>query len=383
MTDTGHIEVRQGDLFESTAQTLVNTVNTVGVMGKGIALAFKQRFPEMHRDYVQRCERGEVKLGQPYLWRPLFEPWVLNFPTKSHWRKPSRLQDIVVGLEYLAAHHCKWGITSLAVPPLGCGYGGLEWRVVGPTLYEHLSRLDIPVELYAPFATPHDQLTSGYLAGGHASVLGLPERQPVSRVPPAFVGLVAVLDRMEQDPYHWPVGSTSFQKLAYFATVAGLPTSLEFARAHYGPFAQGLRGIATQLLNNGLLRQERLGRMNAFKVGPTFEAARRGYSADLERWQEVIDGLADLLARMRTRDAELAASVHFAAQLLSHELRGTPTEAEVMHYVLDWKKEKDKPPTAEEVADAVRNLGVLGWLDLKPTADLPAPDPLSELVAAP
>jgi len=201
-------------------------------------------------------------------------------------------------------------------------------------------------------------------------------------VPPAFVGLVAVLDRLEQDPYHWPVGSTTFQKLAYFATVAGLPTSLEFARANYGPFAQGLRGIATQLLNNGLLRQERLGRMNALKVGPTFDAAQRAYSVELQRWQDVIDGLADLLARMRTRDAELAASVHFAAHLLSHELLHTPTEAEVMNYVLDWKKQQDKPPNAEEVADAVRSLGVLGWLDLKPTADLPAPDALSELVAA-
>src|SRR5687768_2475848 len=99
--ETKNITVRQGDLFESSAQTLVNTVNTVGVMGKGVALAFKQRFPEMYRDYVQRCERNEVRLGQPYLWRPLVEPWVLNFPTKEHWRKPSSLTGIVAGLEYL------------------------------------------------------------------------------------------------------------------------------------------------------------------------------------------------------------------------------------------------------------------------------------------
>jgi O-acetyl-ADP-ribose deacetylase (regulator of RNase III)/uncharacterized protein YwgA len=379
MTNVDRVEVLQGDLFESSAQTLVNTVNTVGVMGKGVALGFKQRFPEMYREYVQRCEHGEVKLGEPYLWRPLVEPWVLNFPTKQHWRKPSRLDDIVAGLEYLEMHYRNWGLRSLAVPPLGCGQGGLEWRVVGPTLYLHLSRLDIPVELYAPFATPHEQLTPNYLAGRRTTRSPVVSA-PASRVPSAFVGLVAVLHRMEQDPYHWPVGSTTFQKLAYFATAAGLPTELEFTRARYGPFAPGVRSIANQLLNNGLLRQERLGRMNAFKVGPTFAAARSAYSGELERWRETIDVLADLLARMRTRDAELAASVHFAAHVLEQEVDRTPTEGEVMEYVLDWKKEQETPPTTEDVADAVRNLGVLGWLDLRPTRELPVPDPMAELV---
>lgn len=374
--------MRKGDLFESSAQTLVNTVNTVGVMGKGVALGFKQRFPEMYRDYVQRCEHGLVKLGEPYLWQPLVEPWVLNFPTKAHWRKPSRLEDIVSGLEYLQSHYRAWGVRSLAVPPLGCGNGGLEWRVVGPTLYEHLSRLDIPVELYAPFTTPHEELTPSYLAGRRSSDLLAPAHEPASKVPPALVAMVAVLARLEQDPYHWPVGSTTFQKLAYFATAAGLPTSLNFTRSTYGPFAHGLRSIATQLLNNGLVRQERLGRMNAFKVGPTFEAAQRAYGGELERWHSIVDRLADLLARMRTRDAELAASVHFAAELLARQLHRTPSEGEVMEYVLDWKKNRERSPTPEEVADAVRNLGVLGWLHLTPTPDLPAPDPTAELVRA-
>ncbi|MEA2193612.1 MAG: hypothetical protein QOG42_46, partial [Solirubrobacteraceae bacterium] len=300
--------------------------------------------------------------------------WVLNFPTKAHWRKPSRLEDIVAGLEYLQAQYRAWGVRSLAVPPLGCGNGGLEWRVVGPTLYEHLARLDIPVELYAPFATPHEQLTPSYLTSRGRNGVLMPEYEPASKVPPAYVALVAVLARMEHDPYHWPVGSTTFQKLTYFATASGLPTSLSFTQAAYGPFAHGLRSIASQLLNNGLLRQERLGRMNAYKVGPTFEAAQRVYGDELEEWRGIIDRLADLLARMRTRDAELAASVHFAAQLLAEQLGRTPSEGEVMDYVLRWKSGQEKPPIAEEVADAVRNLGVLGWLNLTPTSDLPVPD---------
>src|SRR6266852_4250288 len=144
------VNVLIGDMFESGAQTLVNTVNTVGVMGKGIALGFRKRFPEMFEDYVRRCERHEVALRRPYIYRRLTPPHIINFPTKDHWRSVSKLEDITQGLRYVQAHITEWGVTSLAVPPLGCGEGRLDWRVVGPTLYRHLRDLGIPVELYAP-----------------------------------------------------------------------------------------------------------------------------------------------------------------------------------------------------------------------------------------
>ena len=129
------IKVLTGNILESSAQTLVNTVNCVGVMGKGIALEFKNRFPEMFKDYEQKCKRGEVLLGRPYLYKSLLPPWILNFPTKGHWRFLSNLQDIIRGLRFLIKYYREWGITSIAVPPLGCGHGQLEWRIVGPTLY--------------------------------------------------------------------------------------------------------------------------------------------------------------------------------------------------------------------------------------------------------
>ena len=119
-------------------------------MGKGIALAFKRRFPEMFVDYVARCQQGEVKLGEPYLYYNVSQPWLLNFPTKNHWRSPSRLEDIVAGLAYLEARYREWGITSLAVPALGCGAGQLSWDAVGPLLSDALRRFDTPVELYTP-----------------------------------------------------------------------------------------------------------------------------------------------------------------------------------------------------------------------------------------
>lgn len=157
------VKVLIGDLFTSKAQTIVNAINCVGVMGKGIALQFKNRFPDMFRDYEERCKRKEVKLGRPYLYKTMLPPYILNFPTKDHWRSVTNLADIERGLQYLHNHYKEWGITSIAVPALGCGEGTLEWRVVGPTLYSYLSKMDIPVELYKPYGTPHQELQPEFL----------------------------------------------------------------------------------------------------------------------------------------------------------------------------------------------------------------------------
>ena len=148
-----------GDLLKSEAQTLINTVNCVGIMGKGIALEFKERFPDMFKDYVERCERKEVKPGVPYLFKTLFPPQIVNFPTKDHWKSVSRVADVERGLQHLLDHFREWGITSLAIPSLGCGNGQLEWRVVGPLIYRYLQQIDIPVEMYAPYGTPARELT--------------------------------------------------------------------------------------------------------------------------------------------------------------------------------------------------------------------------------
>ncbi len=144
-----------GDLFESDHQTLTNAINTHGVMGKGIALQFKKRFDRMYVEYKEKCQNGEVKLGEPYLYKPprysnKQEKWVLNFPTKKHWRSPSDPEAIRKGLRYLHEHIDEWGIESLAVPALGCGEGGLSWEKVRPVLVEGLEGLGIEVELYAP-----------------------------------------------------------------------------------------------------------------------------------------------------------------------------------------------------------------------------------------
>ena len=263
------VTVLIGDLFESGAQTLVNTVNCVGVMGKGTALAFKKKFPDMFGDYAERCNRGSVRVGMPYLYRRMYEPWILNFPTKDHWRSVSKLSDIEHGLEYLYDHYREWEITSLAVPPLGCGHGQLDWRVVGPTLYRHLSRFEIPVKLYAPYMTPEEELQPGFLSSKELGYQQLQKYTSKDQIDPGWYALAALLARIEKEKYHHPIGRTSFQKMAYFATEAGIPTKLEFRKASYGPFAEGLKRIITRLENNGLIREERWGRMMRVQTGPS------------------------------------------------------------------------------------------------------------------
>ncbi len=360
-----------GDILKSKAQTLVNTVNCVGIMGKGIALAFKNRFPDMYEDYRKRCEAGEVKVGQPYLFKPPSLPWTLNFPTKDHWRSVSKIEDIVRGLEYLKQHYRGWGITSLAVPPLGCGQGQLEWRVVGPTLYRHLMQLSIPVELYAPHGTPPDQLELGFLERPAKREKARRPYEPPTRIEPAWVALVEILDRLEREPYHWPVGRTTFQKIAYFATESGLPTGLHYVRGSFGPYASDLKQQIVKLVNNGLIREQRLGKMFAVKVGPTFADAREAYRRDIENWSPSIEKLADLFMRMRTNQAEVAATVHFAAKVLSERKHDAPTESEVLSEVMQWKQRRRPPLNEAEVALAIRNLNMLSWLRAKPSKDLP------------
>lgn len=137
-----------GDLFQSPARVLVNTVNTVGVMGKGIAKDFKTIYPEMFTQYQELCEKNLFNIGQLWLYKTPHK-WVLNFPTKKHWRQPSRLEYIEAGLKKFVESYADQGITSIAFPTLGCGNGELNWdREVRPLMEEYLNSLPIDIYVY-------------------------------------------------------------------------------------------------------------------------------------------------------------------------------------------------------------------------------------------
>lgn len=361
------------DIFKSKAQTLVNTVNCVGIMGKGLALEFKNRFPDMFRDYLARCQRGEVKLGRPYLFKSLIPPWILLFPTKQDWRSVSKLSDIEAGLCYLESNYKEWGITSIAVPPLGCGLGELEWTVVGPTLYRHLAKLEIPVELYPPIGTPNAELTPEFLGEPSLAQLVETSKRPESRIEPGFIPIIEVLRRLEEIPYHWPVGRTTFQKIAYFGTQMGLKTGLEYRRSSFGPFSSQLKAKLTKLVNNALIREEPLGRMFMVQVGRTFKDARGIYKQEIKSAEPIIEKLTDLFCRLKhTKQAEIAATVHFARMTLKLTPGSKPTEELVLNEVMKWKQKRRPPYDKAEIAKAIRNLAVQGLLDVEPSDQLSA-----------
>lgn len=159
------IELRQdGNLFESGVQAIVNPVNCVGVMGAGLALEFKKRYPQMFRFYADACKKNEVKTGQIWVWREkrleeitlpdgrtVLEPeWIMNFPTKQHWKNPSKLEWIASGLDDLAIRARMNGVESIAIPALGCGYGGLKFDAVKSLIYDKLNDLQTHILLFEP-----------------------------------------------------------------------------------------------------------------------------------------------------------------------------------------------------------------------------------------
>ncbi|SFP39747.1 O-acetyl-ADP-ribose deacetylase (regulator of RNase III), contains Macro domain [Butyrivibrio proteoclasticus] len=149
------IRYLEGDIFATPAQTIVNTVNTVGVMGKGIALEFKKRYPSMFEKYKIACEKKKLKIGNLMLCYEA-DHWALLFPTKEHWRNPSRLEYIEQGLMKFCNTYAEYGITSIAFPKLGCGNGELNWDVVKPLMEKYLKTL--PIDVYIYTSTVSDSL---------------------------------------------------------------------------------------------------------------------------------------------------------------------------------------------------------------------------------
>ncbi len=236
------IELTQGNLLAAPAEALVNTVNTEGVMGKGIALQFRQAYPEMFRAYEKACERGEVRLGEVQV----FDlgglaggpRWIINFPTKGHWRARSRLSDVENGLRDLVAKVRQLGIRSIAVPPLGCGNGGLDWSKVAPLIQTAFAAVpEVRVLLFAPVGAPAAE--------------AMPNRTEAPKMTLGRAALVALMDRYLKgllDPF---VSLLEVHKLMYFLKAAGEPIEkLAFQANRYGPYAPNIRHSLIKMENH-------------------------------------------------------------------------------------------------------------------------------------
>jgi O-acetyl-ADP-ribose deacetylase (regulator of RNase III) len=225
------IREQSGNLLSSDAEALVNTVNTVGVAGKGIALQFRQAYPKNFRAYERAAKNGEVVPGKMFVWETgqLETPhYIINFPTKRHWREASKIEDIDVGLVDLARVIREYKIHSIAVPPLGCGNGGLRWDDVRPLIIQRLNEVEAEVLLYAPTGAPEA------------------DQMPIRTQRPAMtLGRAALLLLLKQyqgiDSFR--LSALEVQKLAYFLQESGEPLRLNYVRAPYGPYAENLNHV--------------------------------------------------------------------------------------------------------------------------------------------
>jgi O-acetyl-ADP-ribose deacetylase (regulator of RNase III)/uncharacterized phage-associated protein len=261
------LQYRSGNLLDASADALVNTVNEVGVMGKGVALMFKERFPESSRAYIEASKTGEVRVGQMFVTETneLFPKWIIHFPTKKHWRNPSKLSWVKDGLEDLVRVIREYGISSVALPPLGCGNGGLLWSDVRPLIDNALAGLpDVDVVVYEPTATYQNvRKTAGVekLTPARALVVEMVRRY-------AVLGIDCTL--------------LEVQKLAYFMQQSILrlriadPLQLRFVANRYGPYAEQLRHLLDGLDGSYLHSDRRVADARPYDT-IWFEESKRNY----------------------------------------------------------------------------------------------------------
>lgn len=363
------IKILIGNLFDSQAKTIVNTVNCVGVMGKGIALEFKKRFPDMMKDYKNRCAAKLMRPGKPYLFEDLIGTSILNFPTKNHWRSPSKLEDIMDGIEHFKSHYKDWGIESIAFPPLGCGNGGLDWKVVGPFLYQELVELDIEIEIYAPFGTSREFLKPEFLANQKITqkkIKGVMHK----KLRQEWIAILEVLDRLSKEAYAPYVGRTVFQKICYVMTEQGFETGFQFKQSSYGPYSKDVKDTLMIFANSSLAMEKEFGKMTRLVVGPEYHSFRENYKTYLNTMKNKIDKTVDLFSRIKdTKQAEEVATVFYSARHLK-KANGEVSEQDLFDYILEWKKKWDTPEKRLSVASAIRNLVMLRWVSVKFSDDL-------------
>ena len=344
------IEHKVGDLFKEDAEALVNSVNCVGVMGRGIALQFKNVFPENFKAYAAACKREEVQPGRMFVFETgqLTNPrYIINFPTKRHWRGRSRMGDIEAGLAALVGEIRELGIHSIALPPLGSDLGGLSWADVRPRIEEALGAVGgVRVVVFEPGSEPAD--------GRPNLSTDAPGMTPVRA---ALVVLIRrYLDGL-LDPF---VTLLEIHKLMYFLERAGEPLKLRFTKAQYGPYAENLRHVMREIeghyvsgyRDGGDDPRKRLELVpGAVDDAAAFLASHAETRERLDRVVELVDGFESSFG------LELLSTVHWVAT----EESATADEA-VIERVYAWDRRKQRF-SERQIRLALNVLREKGWLE--------------------
>lgn len=353
------IRFTTGDILGADCEALVNTVNCVGVMGRGVALQFKKAFPDNFKAYAAACKRREVIPGRMFVFDTglLANPrLIVNFPTKQHWRAKSRIEDIEAGLRDLAAvvrAHC---LRSMALPPLGCGLGGLEWSAVKPRIEAALGNLDnLHVVAFEPEGAPE------------ARAMARPRRAPGMTAGRA--ALVELMDRYRSvllDPF---ITLLEVQKLMYFMQVAGEPLNLKYAKAGYGPYAENLRHVLNAIEGHYVVGYADGGDApgKPLEAAPAAVAKAKAFLARRPESQARFDKVVELVEGFESGfGLELLATVHW---VLTRETPATLDDA--IARIHTWSARK-KGFTPRQIRLAADRLAARSWTGAPPLEPAPS-----------
>lgn len=316
-----------GNLLEDSAEAYVNTVNTIGVMGKGIALQFKQAFPDVFKQYEKDCKKGLVRVGEMHVVEVvgLAAPkYVINFPTKEHWRNPSKLSFVEEGLKDLVRVIQRLNIKSIALPPLGCGNGGLDWHVVRPIILNAFQSLDVEVHLYEPAgAPPLDRIV-------------IRTKKPKMTLGRAL--LLAAMTRYAGPGYRMSL--LEVQKIAYFLHEVGALPKLQFEKNRFGPYAEGLNHVL-QAMEGHYIRGygDRTQGAEIYLLNGAAEEAEQ-FIANNDKAVNDLQQVTDLMYGFETPyDLELLSTVGWI-------LKENPSRAHDKYYVIqsvqNWNERKKR-----------------------------------------
>ncbi len=343
------IEITHGDILAANAEALVNTVNCVGVMGRGIALQFRKAFPENFKVYKAACEREEVRPGKMLVFETGFltgPRYIINFPTKRHWKGKSRMQDIDSGLPSLIEEVKKRGIRSVAVPPLGCGLGGLDWSKVRPRIVQAFENVDdVRVLLFEPSGAPK------------AEEMAKERRAP--GMTPGRAVLVELMSRYlaaVMDPF---ITLLEIHKLMYFMQEAGEELRLKYEKAMYGPYAKNLRHVLSLVEGHfiGGFGDAEDNPEKPIELLPGVTVPAAAFIEAHPETQARFDRVARLIHGFETPfGMELLATVHWVCTR-----EGARSEAETVERTYAWSERK-KGFDRNQIALARDVLAAQGWL---------------------
>ena len=343
------IKYKAGDILAEDAEALVNTVNCVGVMGRGIALQFKKAFPENYKAYAAACKREEVKPGRMFVYETgqLTNPrYIINFPTKRHWKGKSRLADINAGLESLVTEIELRQIQSIAIPPLGSGLGGLDWTEVKNSIEAELDSLgNVQVVVFKPEGSPG--------AGEMVRNKEVPEMTPARAV---LIVLMRHYLAGLLDPF---VTLLEIHKLMYFMEEAGEALQLGYQKASYGPYSEKLRHVLNPIEGH-LINGYSDGGDSPSKPIHLVPGALEDAESFLEERAETRSRLGKVARLVEGFESsfglELLASVHW---IMKHEQASSFSEVRRLMHTWDRKKEKFSDRQIQLAMDVLQEQG---WL---------------------